>query len=164
MQRVVRLHIALRAERRDAESGAFIDGRHQPLWGGRDPKKRGFFRQRWNMNTGQIFRDRIALAFAEAECLVVGLREETASLEDIFLELTEPESKRIPPELVAEVGAEKAGNVEDGDPAGEESGLSDPEEELDVPEAEANPDVPGVSAGSGNLPESEEEERRGSDL
>ncbi len=50
---------------------------------------------------GKNLRDEIALAFAEAKCLIVGLKEETASLEDIFLELTEPEEK-TPAQLTAE--------------------------------------------------------------
>lgn len=161
MQPVVRLHISLRAERRDAESVlSSMEGisRYEIS----ESEEEGVLSAEVEYEHGADLRDRIALAFAEAKCLVVGLREETASLEDIFLELTEPESKN-PSELIAE-SERKSREYEDGDPAGEESGLSDPEEELDVPEAEANPDVPGVSAGSGNLPESEEEERRGSDL
>lgn len=161
MQPVVRLHISLRAERRDAESVlSSIEGisRYEIS----ESEEEGVLSAEVEYEHGADLRDRIALAFAEAKCLVVGLREETASLEDIFLELTEPESKN-PSELIAE-SERKSREYEDGDPAGEESGLSDPEEELDVPEAEANPDVPDVSAGSGNLPESEEEERRGSDL
>ena len=161
MQPVVRLHISLRAERRDAESVlSSIEGisRYEIS----ESEEEGVLSAEVEYEHGADLRDRIALAFAEAKCLVVGLREETASLEDIFLELTEPESKN-PSELIAE-SERKSREYEDGDPAGEESGLSDPEEELDVPEAEANPDVPEVSAGSGNLPESEEEERRGSDL
>ena len=161
MQPVVRLHISLRAERRDAESVlSSMEGisRYEIS----ESEEEGVLSAEVEYEHGADLRDRIALAFAEAKCLVVGLREETASLEDIFLELTKPESKN-PSELIAE-SERKSREYEDGDPAGEESGLSDPEEELDVPEAEANPDVPGVSAGSGNLPESEEEERRGSDL
>ncbi len=161
MQPVVRLHISLRAERRDAESVlSSMEGisRYEIS----ESEEEGVLSAEVEYEHGADLRDRIALAFAEAKCLVVGLREETASLEDIFLELTEPESKN-PSELIAE-SERKSREYEDGDPAGEESGLSDPEEELDVPEAEANPDVPEVSAGSGNLPESEEEERRGSDL
>lgn len=161
MQPVVRLHISLRAERRDAESVlSSMEGisRYEIS----ESEEEGVLSAEVEYEHGADLRDRIALAFAEAKCLVVGLREETASLEDIFLELTEPESKN-PSELIAE-SERKSREYEDGDPAGEESGLSDPEEELDVPEAEANPDVPGVSAGSGNLPESEQEERRGSDL
>lgn len=161
MQPVVRLHISLRAERRDAESVlSSIEGisRYEIS----ESEEEGVLSAEVEYEHGADLRDRIALAFAEAKCLVVGLREETASLEDIFLELTESESKN-PSELIAE-SERKSREYEDGDPAGEKSGLSDPEEELDVPEAEANPDVPEVSAGSGNLPESEEEERRGSDL
>ena len=54
---------------------------------------------------GKNLRDEVALAFAEAKCLIVGLKEETASLEDIFLELTETEEK-TPAELIKEAEGE----------------------------------------------------------
>ena len=54
---------------------------------------------------GKNLRDQIALAFAEAKCLIVGLKEETASLEDIFLELTET-GEKTPAELIKEAEGE----------------------------------------------------------
>ena len=112
MQPVVRLHISLRAERRDAESVlSSMEGisRYEIS----ESEEEGVLSAEVEYEHGADLRDRIALAFAEAKCLVVGLREETASLEEILLELTEPESKN-PSELIAE-SERKSREYEDGD-------------------------------------------------
>ena len=77
---------------------------------------------------GKNLRDEIALAFAESKCLIVGLKEENASLEDIFLELTAAEEK-TPAELTAEAeqrnvslnAAESPDDADEGTSAGEDA-------------------------------------------
>ena len=54
---------------------------------------------------GKDIRDAAAMAFAQAKCLVVGLSEESASLEDVFLELTESEEAEHPQEENGEESA-----------------------------------------------------------
>ena len=54
---------------------------------------------------GKDIRDAAAMAFAQAKCLVVGLSEESASLEDVFLELTESEEVEHPQEETGEESA-----------------------------------------------------------
>ncbi len=92
MQPSVRLNISLKAEKEKAEAVlSSIEGISR--YGIRESEEEGILEAEVEYEHGADLRDRIALAFAEAKCLVVGLREETASLEDIFLELTEPEEK-----------------------------------------------------------------------
>ncbi len=182
MQPVVRLNISLRAERETAEqvlSSIAGISRYEI----RESGEEGVLSVEVEYEHGADLRDNIALAFAEARCRVVGLREETASLEDIFLELTEPEKKN-PSEIIAE-SEQKGREPEDSGPAEEKDRLSDSgeadgttaaeeenpdnpsEEEIsdDPEETETHgTDMPEESAESENLPEREEEERRGSDL
>lgn len=87
----------------------------------RSSKEDGILEIEVEYEHGKNLRDEIALAFAESKCLIVGLKEESASLEDIFLELTAAEEK-TPAELTAEAEQrnDSTSEVESSDDADEE--------------------------------------------
>ena len=84
---------------------------------------------------GKDIRDTAAMAFAQAKCLVVGLSEESASLEDVFLELTESEEAEYPQEETGEESA-LADLCEEDTESESETSLSDTDDGGDFSVAE----------------------------
>lgn len=127
MQPVVRLRIEAKAEEEAVRSVLLgISGIND--FEIRSSKEEGILEIEAEYEHGKNLRDEIALAFAESKCLIVGLKEENASLEDIFLELTAAEEK-TPAELTAEAeqrnvslnAAESPDDADEGTSAGEDA-------------------------------------------
>lgn len=151
MQPVVHLNLSVRAERSAAEA-VLSQLPEISRFEIRDSQEEGTLSVQVEYEHGAQLRDRIAMAFAEAKCLVVGLWEETASLEDIFLELTGPEEKS-PSQIIAE---------SEGLTAGTETAASASETEIPVPadasaETEAEAETEGTEQSEGREKEGRHE-------
>ncbi len=151
MQPVVHLNLSVRAERSAAEA-VLSQLPEISRFEIRDSQEEGTLSVQVEYEHGAQLRDRVAMAFAEAKCLVVGLWEETASLEDIFLELTGPEEKS-PSQIIAESESLTAGT---------ETAASASETEIPVPadasaETEAEAETEGTEQSEGREKEGRHE-------
>lgn len=115
----------------------------------------GVFTAEVQYEHGEEIRDVVAKAFAEAKCLVVGLSEESASLEDVFLELTESDQESA--EQMADA-AEKTENSVPEEESAEDEAAGDSDAEENVPEEKAQDSAePDDTAESGSGEAGEEE-------
>ncbi len=167
MQPVTKLRIAVKADAASADAVlSAIDGldSYEIAQGSEE----GVLDIEAQYENGRDLRDEIAMAFAEAKCLVVGLTEENASLEDVFLELIQADEK-TPDELIAEtesdgidgivgdnleetefVGDGETGETDDVGSADDFIGNDAGEDEYNRPER-VNRDVETISEDAGQL-------------